>query len=88
MSTDRKSFEPMELVGGRYHPIGGNYGSLELASEAVKSHNRSKHGGGGSFRTYASQDHQGNTTIIEVGLEERDRMAIQAIYKVVEHLPK
>src|SRR5688572_23837773 len=87
MATGQGAFEPAELFGDHDHPIGGSYGSLEPAIEAVKAHSRSRHGGGGSFRIYESRGVRRGPTIIEVALDDGDPLAIQSISKVIEGPP-
>src|SRR5437764_8265484 len=84
MSTVRGAFEPAELLGDHYHPIGGSYASLDLAIEAVKAHSRNKHGGGGVFRIYESQGVRRDPTIVEVALDDGNPLMIQSLYKVFE----
>jgi hypothetical protein len=84
MSSVEGGFEPAELLGDHYRLIGGSYGSFELALEAVKAHNRNRHGGGVSFRVYRSQGVRRNPTIVEVVLDDRNPLMVQALYKVFE----
>lgn len=88
MSTSEESFVPAELLGDRFRPIGGSFGSLDLAVDAAKAHFRNKHGGGGAFRLYQSQGSPRKATIIEVCLDEHRPLMIQAIYKVFEGNPE
>ena len=83
MSRDGR-FEPAELLGDRYHPIGGCFDSSELALQAVEAHFRNKHGGGGSLRIYESRGEGRAPLIIEAVLDDRRPMMIQAIYKLLE----
>jgi hypothetical protein len=82
MSIDHGAFQPAELLGDHYHPIGGSYDSLDLALEAVKAHCRNKHGGSGSFRVYESQGLHRSPTIIELVRDDANPLLIQSLYKV------
>lgn len=82
-----RSFEPAELLGDHYHPIGGRYASLDLAVEAVKAHGRTKHGSSGTFRFHQSPDGIRSTTLVEVCGTNRDPQRIQSLYKVFETPP-
>ena len=83
MSIGLAAFEPAELLGDHYHPIGGTYGSLDLAVEAVRAHCRNKHGGSGTFRVYESRGDGRGSTIVEVVPDGGNPLSVRALYRVV-----
>jgi hypothetical protein len=82
MSATQGAFEPAELLGNHFHPIGGSYASLELAIEAVKAHARNRHGGGGSFRGLHIPGRPRDLTIVEVAPDDRSPLLPTSLYKV------
>jgi hypothetical protein len=81
-AMNQKSYVPAELVGEHYHPIGGQFTSMNEATDALERHFNNRHGGGGTFRVYRSEG--SGDAIVEAVPTDGDAMAMRAIYKVVE----
>ena len=83
MSDVKSHFIPVEWVGDRYHPIGGNYETFELALSALERHFNNKHGGGGVFRVFRPDETHGSAAVIEASPTPNDPYLAKALYKVI-----